>query len=248
MQNVLLLTATVRPLAGTPSLTRVDPDERLRDYAQALAFYVRLVPTCFDAVVFAENSRADVAMLERLVQGAGVAARVEFLSFDGLDYPPSHGRGYGEFKLVDHAMRHARFLQGDTVVWKCTGRYIVRNIERLVQQRPDVDLYCHARNYPYRLCDLFLVAWNRRGYERVIRGIHERLRNDLVPGVHSNEEVTFRRIVDALPADIAVHRRFTSTPIVDGVRGWNNARYSAAWTPKVILRRAANVVAPWVWI
>jgi hypothetical protein len=248
MQNVLLLTATVRPLAGTPSLTRVDPGERLQDYARALSFYVEQVPSCFDAIVFAENSCADVSMLERVAERSPARGRVEFLSFDGLDYPPSHGRGYGEFKLVDHAMHHANALRSARWVWKCTGRYIVRNIERLVRQRPDVDLYCHARNYPYRLCDLFLLAFNRQGYETAIEGVYRHLRNDLVPGVHSNEEVTFRRLVDALPPTIAVQRRFTSTPLVDGVRGWNNARYGTAWAPKLMLRRAANVVAPWMWI
>jgi len=248
MQNVLLLTATIRPLAGIPSLARTDPEQRLRDYARALSFYIGLVPACFDAIVFAENSGADLSTLQHLVQRAGAEDKVEFLSFDGLGYPPSHGRGYGEFKLVDHAMHHARFLQDADWVWKCTGRYIVRNIARLVRQRPAVDLYCHARNYPYRLCDMFLLAFNRQAYAGAIEGIYPRLRNDLVPGRYSNEEMLFRQLVDALPPTVRVHRRFTSTPVLEGVRGWNNARYSNAWTPKLILRRAANVVAPWVWI
>lgn len=249
MRNVLLLTATIRPLQGVPSLMRTDPAQRLQDYAHALRFYLARLGGCFDAIVFAENSRYDLDPLRRMVDEAGASRQVEFLSFDGLDYPPSHGRGYGEFKLVDHAMSRAAALQGrQLLVWKCTGRYVVRNIERLVAARPPVDLYCHMRNYPYRLCDLFLLSFNRSGYECAIEGVYKHLRNDIVPGVHSNEEVLFRQLVEALPPTVSVQRRFGSTPVIEGIRGWDNSRYSAAWTPKVMLRQAVHAVAPWVWI
>jgi hypothetical protein len=248
MRNVLLLTATIAPPTGVPSLRRTDPVHRLQDYANALDFYVHLPHRVFDGIVFAENSSSDLGALRRLVDRAGAAQQVEFLSFDGLDHPPSYGRGYGEFKLVDHAMRHARLLQGHAFVWKCTGRYIVRNIERLVAHRPPVDLYCHMRNYPYRLCELFLLSFNRHGYEAAIQGACRHLRNDLVAGVHSNEEMLFRRLVDGLPQDVTVERRFRSTPVVDGIRGWDNSRYGARWGPKVVLRQAVHAVAPWVWI
>ncbi len=248
MRTILLLTATVTPLQGVPSLRRTDPAQRLQDYANALRFYLGLLGRCFEGIVFAENSGADLQPLRRLAADAGVANEVEFVSFEGLDYAPSHGRGYGEFRLVDHAMAHAALLQGDVCVWKCTGRYVVRNIERLVRGRPPVDLYCHMRNYPYRLCELYLLSFDRRGYEAAIQGVYEHLRNDIMPGVHSNEEALFRRRVDALPPEITVRRRFATTPVIDGIRAWDNSRYSGAWAPKVLLRRAARVIAPWIWI
>jgi len=145
-------------------------------------------------------------------------------------------------------MQHAESLQGQVCVWKCTGRYVVRNIDWLVRTRPAVDLYCHMRNYPYRLCELFLLSFGRRGYEAAIEGVYKHLRNDIVAGMHSNEEMLFRRLVDALPARVTLERRFRRTPVIDGIRGWDNSPYSGGWTPKVMLRQAAQVVAPWVWI
>jgi hypothetical protein len=37
--------------------------------------------------------------------------RVVFVVFDGWDHPPEYGRGYGEFRLIDHAMGHSRRLR-----------------------------------------------------------------------------------------------------------------------------------------
>jgi hypothetical protein len=247
VRQVLLLTATITPPAGVPSLARTDPAQRLQDYTQALRFYLALAGRVFDGIVFAENSASDLAPLRRLVS-AQQHAHVEFFSCRGLDYPASHGRGYGEFRLVDRAMSEAKLLEDPAIVWKCTGRYIVRNMEDLVASRPEVDLYCHLRNHPYRLCDLYLMAFNRRGYEAAIEGVYRHLRNDIVPGAHTMEEVLFRRLVDALPQDLSVQRRFRHIPVIEGVRGWNNRRYDGAWDPKILIRRAVNRVAPWMWI
>ena len=249
MRNVLLLTATVTPPSGVPALQRTDPKQRLDDYREALAFYLPLVGTTFESIVFAENSASDIGALRQLVASSGAAGAVEFLSFNGLDHPAAYGRGYGEFKLVDYAMNHSRRLQADADVWKCTGRYRIKNIVELVRSRPpQADVYCHFRNYPHALCDLFLLSFNTHGFRHAIEGAYKKLRNDLNAGVHSNEEIAFRTLANSFPASVRIVPRFNRTPLVDGQRGWDSSRYSGKWHPKIALRRMASVVAPWVWI
>jgi hypothetical protein len=111
----------------------------LQDYCDALEFYLtqlnRPLKYFLDGIVFAENSNSDVSPLKALVEAYGMADRVEFIVFDGLDYPPHYDRGYGEFKLIDYAMTHSQLIQHPsqrTVVWKITGRYTIRNIANLV--------------------------------------------------------------------------------------------------------------------
>lgn len=250
MRNVLLLTATVTPPSGVPALQRTDPAQRLRDYEDAFAFYLPMVGTTFESIVFAENSASDISSLRQMVaRSGGDTSRVDFLSFYGLDHPAAYGRGYGEFKLVDHAMNNAPLLRDDAFVWKCTGRYKIANIVDLVRSRPaNADIYCHFRDFPYRLCELFLLSFNRHGFRAAIEGAYKSLRNDVMPGVHSNEEVAFRKLADSIPAGVKVVRRFNRTPIVEGKRGWDNSAYSGKWHPKIALRRVAGLVAPWVWI
>lgn len=247
-RNVLLLTATITPLAGLPSLARTDPKVRLEDYRGALAFYARLLGGCFDLIVFAENSQSDISALAESVAEHQHVGDVEFLSFFGLDYPPAYGRGYGEFRLVDYAVENSKRLRADDVIWKVTGRYIVENISRIVAGRPpDADIYCHMRDYPYRLCELFCLAWNNRGYDAVIRGMYPELRNDRIPDRHTTEEVSARQRVEMVRG-IRVVPRFAATPVVRGTRGWNNSEYSSKWSLKLTVRRLAQAIAPGIWI
>jgi hypothetical protein len=251
MGSYLLLSATIQPPLGVPALARTDPSLRLADYVRAIRFYAALAGPVFDKVVFAENSGYNLEPLRRAADESGNGKRVELLSFSGLDHPPQYGRGYGEMKLVDFAMEHAHSfsaLRAGDVIWKCTGRYILRNAALLVKTRPPVDLYVHCRNHPYRLCELFALSFNKRAYESVLRGVYTQLRNDIVPGVHSNEEVAFRRCIDEAEKSVSVRRRFLHTPLIDGVRGWDNSVYGRASHPKIILRQIANKLAPSLWI
>src|SRR5216683_7355837 len=119
--NTLLLTATIRPLAGIPELQRTDPTERMNDYVRALRFYCNAPETVIPRIVFIENSGSDLSRLHDVASSAKAADRVEFLSFNGLDYPSGYGRGYGEFKLLDYALDHSETLRGverDAIVWK----------------------------------------------------------------------------------------------------------------------------------
>ena len=78
-----------------------------------------------------------------------------------------------------------------------TGRYKIKNIVDLVRSRPpEADIYCHFRDFPHALCELFLLSFTHHGFRSVIEGSYRRLRNDVVPGVHSNEEIAFRRLAD----------------------------------------------------
>ena len=241
---VLLLTATITPPMGVPVLARTCPAQRLRDYKRALEFYRDHLGSTFSGIVFCENSKSDLTELMTLTNPFG---RIEFISFDGLDHPVSYGRGYGDYKLVDYAMEHSNLLQQADVIWKCTGRYIITNIDQLAQTRPNVDVYVHLRNYPYRLCDLYMMSFTPSGYERLIKGAYEYLRNDVVPGKHTDEEMSFRKLVDGWPKG-GVRRRFKHTPLIDGIRGWDNSIYSKAWSPKTLLRRTLNVCIPSVWV
>ncbi|MCQ3976716.1 MAG: hypothetical protein DPW09_25080 [Anaerolineae bacterium] len=152
--QILLLSATVIPPSHVPNLVLTDPGLRLLDYERALAFYLTLIGKGVDYIVFAENSNADISRLHELVHRNGLQDRVELISFYGLDYPAEYGKGYGEFKLVDYAMSNSRLLSAEmskAVIWKVTGRYVVKNLSEVIRQRPRLDGFVLTGLDNYRL-------------------------------------------------------------------------------------------------
>jgi hypothetical protein len=242
------MTATINPLKGLPSLARTDPDQRRADYIDALKFYMPLLGLCFDAIVFAENSGADLSDLRALAREHPLGDRVEFVSFYGLDFPPEYGRGYGEFVMVDYAISQSESLRKlGTVVWKVTGRYVLLNMKAMVASYPGADIYCHMRDYPHKLCELAFLSWTQKGYNTIIKGMAPKLRNDQKPRV--TEEVHFRNLIDrSKKSELIIAPRLRVVPIVEGIRAWDNSRYSNQNSPKILIRRAANILAPWLWI
>jgi hypothetical protein len=246
--SLLLITATITPPPDAIKLARVDPKARLSDYAEALRFYIEVLERGgIDGVVFVENSNSDMSVLTDLASRSSRAAQIEFIGFQGLDYPPEHGRGYGEMRLLDHAMKTSALVAGlkdDAVVWKVTGRYVIRNIERLVRTSRGAEIYCQCRNYPLRWTDMYFMGWTRRSYAQAFGDAAERIKEQ--PGRPSSE-VEFRRLVDEVSRSIKVKKRFVEPPDIVGVRGWDNQRYEAqrlkSWSRALLAR-----IAPWIWI
>jgi len=247
--DILLMTATITP-DNSPELARVDPALRLEDYAQALDFYIGQLGTperkgAIDGIVFAENSDSDVSSLRALALARGAGDRVEFIANYGRHSCPGRDRSVGESRLLDHAMATSRLIaQGGerAMVWKITGRYQVRNLARMVKTAPaPFDLYCDVRNWPIAWLDLRFMAWTRAGYDRLLRGIAERL------GTDPNEPAMHRYITGL--ADSGVVLRYRTEPLVDGVRGWDNRHYAKGTARlKFWLHAASRRLLPRLWI
>ena len=244
------MTATITPPAGAPQLVRTDPAARLRDYDAALAFYLGLIGRGLDRIVFVENSDSDLTALRERCAQRGHADAVEFISFQGLDYPAAHGRGYGEFRLMDYGTAKSQTLAGFgdyDIVWKITGRYICRNLAKMIRTAPDFfDLYCDLKNHPMPWMDLRLFAFTRGGYDRLLRGIYPELSE---MKLSASPETFMRRHIGNLLATNNIIPRFRTEPIIDGIRGNDGRNYSQGRNrSKYAIRVLARKVARFLWI
>jgi len=220
--NILLLTATIIPPRNVPGLVLTDPLRRLREYDQALRFYLHHLGRCADAIVFAENSGADLSPLRATARAFGASERVEFLSVQGLDYAPELGKGFGEFKLLDHVMSSSLACLSSTtsVIWKITGRYRVRNISRFIAHSPrSFSVYLDMRQWRGPWVDLRLMAWTVAGYARYLRRVYLRLAERGSNGRVLHPEQRMWEVVHAWPPGRDVVTRFVMEPFVDGARG-----------------------------
>lgn len=139
---VLLLTATIDP-GATPLVVRSDPQARLRDYEQALYFWLH--SHAFDKIVFCENSGYDLGTLEAMA-AATPSCRVEFISFSGNSGGAVRGKGFAELTAMEHALSKSRLIADGKWIVKCTGRLTVLNAPSLVPR-------IAARNFDV-MCDL----------------------------------------------------------------------------------------------
>jgi hypothetical protein len=238
VRNFLLLTSTVRPRPDQPQLKLSDPEARLADYAGALeaqsAFLARGV---VDGIVYADISGFDLAPLKERF----VSPRIEWLSFYDLDHDPSYHRGYGEFRLVDRAHRESQMLSrlgpGDRV-WKVTGRYVVRNLPRVLAMTPrSFDLYCDVRGI---WAEMGFMAWSRRGYDTHIRDLWRHFATGKVP-----ELILAERLRDVDPAESKVVTSWYWPPFVVGRRGSDGSPFQGRWTPVKFAGQCAVKLVQW---
>ncbi|MCP3730827.1 hypothetical protein M9978_10335 [Sphingomonas sp. MG17] len=225
------MTATIRPPANAPGVTRLDPWVRLSDYEQALAFYLPFLGYGLDAICFAENSGFDLGTLKALATRAGASKKVLFTNQAELDFPPQYGRCYGEAALLDRAMDELSDQPGaaDALFWKVTGRYKVLNLQRMMRTRPSTaDLYVDLRKRGLQnWADLRIMSWSLKGYNSVIRDMAPLIREDLNdgrPGEEAAYQVMRQRIARR---ELQAAVSFATEPLIDGVRAFDERNWMA---------------------
>lgn len=222
-RNLLLLTATVQPRAGQPSLTVLHPGRRLAEYEAALAFYSRLLDDgAIDGIVFAENSGFPLARLAAKFPHPAI----EWLAVPPADHPLHYHRGYAEFRLIDDAVRSSRLVQaaGDALrLWKVSGRYEVRNLARVVRWAPRrFDLYGDFRD---GWAEMSMLAWSRRAHDVLMGRVWERFATDVPP-----ETILAAELRTPGVAALRIVRSFAWPPFIVGRRGSDGSPYQGRWT------------------
>lgn len=236
MKNILLLTSTIRPRSNQPQLKLADPEARLRDYDEALEFYCLLLSKgVVDKIVYVDNSGHDLDFLKTRHSHQNV----EWIGFYDLDYDPSFHRGYGEFRLIDHAFSHSetlRQLNDLDRVWKITGRYRIKNLARIIATAPGhFELYCDVKK---NWAEMGFMAWNCKGYESIIRDMWQQFATGKAP------EFILAEKLDVLKH---THRGVITTffwpPFIVGRRGTDGSSFQGKLTPVKFFLEAALKLA-----
>ena len=208
--------------------------------------------------MFVENSNSDISSLLRIVEEAKVTEQVEFITFDGLDYPVHFwGHGYGDFKCVDFAMNHSKLIRAqpsNSIVWKITGRYILKNLSQFIAAKPlSFDVYCDFRTPYFRRgffqgkyeCNMAIVAWTISGYQTGLQGMYKELIQ------HKSEfgEQLMRDAMERRKKIVNIVSRFTIPTIVEGTGAVYNVDMSSRKSKfKSYIRSVARRFIPWLWI
>jgi len=248
----LLLTATVIPQKEQKNLSVWDSDKRFEEYREALIYYAGFLGNKLDRLIFVENSGADLDLLKGEIKNLGCEDRVAFIQFSGLDYSPEWGRGYGEVRLINYAFDHSDWLKNlhrEDVVWKCTGRYKIRNLGRMIDRKPSCfHLYCDLRRYPSRWLDMRLMACSFEGYQKYLQPLEKLFSEGSVS--KNPEELAYDMLAQVVERNGNIVPRFNVQPKIDGVCGFTGENYLKG--RKNQLKQGVRVfcrkVFPWLWI
>lgn len=131
MQEIMLLTATVRPNVEV-RLAVSDPVDRLRQYQEAVAATRARVRSGVGLVIVETSHARKSDLVARLSAAERKATRV--ISFDGSSVDAARGKGFVEAAAVQFALSEIVASSGEeTTVHKLTGRLVLENAARVLQ-------------------------------------------------------------------------------------------------------------------
>ncbi|MDO5703842.1 MAG: hypothetical protein Q4G49_02060 [Paracoccus sp. (in: a-proteobacteria)] len=248
--TLLVMTATIKPPSNALLLTRTHVGARIEDYRRGLRHNLALVRAgVVSGVVFVDNSGHGTAEMQETVadEPGDLAGKVELISYDAQLDKNVQTRFAGECKLLSHAFQNSRMILTATAshVWKVTGRYVVRNLGRIISaDYGDSDLIVHCRNRPSRFVDFGLAGFRRNRATELIGRVLD------WPDVERLDESIIRKMIDGGSFDdIRVAQRFAAIPDFSGVRGSDSASYDGlAYRAKFMARVTANRLFPRLWI
>jgi len=120
------MTACVSPPGNMSNTVLLDAQIREKQYINAIRFY--LTNTSLP-IIFIDNSDTDLSYQFQKEINIG---RIEFLNFNGNNFNPILGKGYGEGLIIQYALDKSKFLTHASRVIKITGRLIIPNINNLL--------------------------------------------------------------------------------------------------------------------
>ena len=223
MRNILLLTSTIKPKENQPNLALSKSEDRLVEYIRSLEFYSCCLKNgAFDGIVYVDNSGVDLSCISNRFHGQCI----EFISFYDLDYNKNFHRGYGEFRIIDHAFSNSSIIKSmgdDCIVWKITGRYIIKNIANIISFTPRYfDFLCDSNN---EWVEMSLMAWKRSGYDYFIRNVWQNFVSDKAP------ELIFSSIINnTKDLKLKLISKYYWNPVIVGRRGSDGSDYQGKYT------------------
>lgn len=211
-EAVILMTACVNP-DGMHCTKLQDCRTRKKQYLEALEFYLNETPF---KVVFCENSGAE---LYDEINSAEKYRRLEYLTFYGNDYDKSYGKGYGEARIIDYAIRNSQFISDVDWVIKITGRIKCLNINKKPFAKPQKALNANRiwidLCYPEWLNSVCFMAPK----EWLLHTI-ERYGHRLDDIAFNFERMLYWSIVDTPEMKV-----LPALPVLDGICGGSCVRY-----------------------
>ena len=146
MWNTLLLTWCIKP--KWKILSKKDDDlvfqKRLQQYNEAISYYI--AKSDFHNIVFCDNSNFDFDVNWEMKKLAEKYNKFfEYITYDWNKESNLYGYWYSECEIVDFAFENSQYIKKSKSWYKITGRYILKDINKLIHLTSQADIYFHRQ-------------------------------------------------------------------------------------------------------
>jgi hypothetical protein len=253
----LLMTACIEPNPlnfKSDSIHRMNALIRLKDYENALVYWLTCSTVRLNGIVFIENSGFDLTPLKNLVAiNNPQALDVEFLQQHASERPKGLHYGYSEIEMIDYAFKRSTLINQSDYIIKVTGRLYFPKLGKLLKRLPNgFDLAIDSRDYKfwkyrksYVVTTIFVVS--KKFYNTFLFNA----KSQMVPGINSHIEKAYYKILKPLSFKndnrIILRFPFSMNPIGIGAHGNVNYRSKKKLIESKI-RDLTRIIFPNFWI
>lgn len=206
------MTACIAP-KGMGNTILQNPNIRKSQYLEAIDFYLK--ETEYN-IVFCENTGTNIF---DEIQSKVKFSRLEYITFNGNDYDKQRGKGYGEAKIIQYAIRNSKYLQRCNSIIKITGRVKILNMNELAtiimrKERVDnvVALEFLKKNWANSVCFFSPKDWLLKTIEKDISILYDM--------GYNFEKMIYMSIVETKGIKICRYH-----PFIEGICGGLNMPY-----------------------
>lgn len=209
---LILLTACIKPEDNITVLKVSSHEVRLRQYKEALRYWIE--KTSVDKIVFCDNSNYRFDTTEFYALAGRCNKKLEFLHFQGDQKKVvACGKGYGEGEIIQFFFENSKLLVGEEHFLKITGRVTIENFGSLfplLQARPG-NYFNASKIFDRRQSanTVFFMA-NIVAYKKYLLPVYHEVRDA--------EGIVFEKLVrKALLTKNIETRNFPLYPLIDGI-------------------------------
>ena len=127
--NVTLIVPCTINASGITHTIRPDED-RLNDLKRSLPIWIN--SNLFKNYIVIENSNYDGLVIDEIISNSPNKDIIEYIKYDGQWFDRSLGKGFGWYDQIKTAMNESIFAQGSDIFVFVTGRYEIKNFEKIL--------------------------------------------------------------------------------------------------------------------
>lgn len=146
MWKTLLLTWCINPKWVILSKNKKDLifEDRIKQYIDAILYYIS--KSNFDNIVFCDNSNFKSELFLSIENISKQYNKIfEYISYDWNKNSYNFWYWYSECELIDYAVENSTYLRKSKNWYKITWRYIIKDINKLIQLTEKSDFYFHKQ-------------------------------------------------------------------------------------------------------